>query len=260
MKLPVKLFFFLLTGAALSFAAVNLVEAGHCTVSNGLCSYSYTGGCNDSDPSDPDCSQCSGGDNYPDGSPCGAGGNFCSGNSCVNIQNRCQGGSCVPNTEGHNQSACNNGLGCSAPPPPAPPGPTPTPAPPPPGSITCYRCVNGNAYCENYNTTNSSCSSDCSACAAQNPPPPPGAPPPNTPAQPAAPPMCPLPTQVQNIKVDCPYCAHPDGCYRPTDTVQCLSQAQQQETRNLNFNAVCYTAQGNPAESILISQNRCPLY
>ncbi|TSC90230.1 MAG: hypothetical protein G01um10145_334 [Microgenomates group bacterium Gr01-1014_5] len=53
---------------------------------------------------------------------------------------------------------------------------------------------------------------------------------------------------------------HPDGCARPDDTVQCLSSNQQKEMRNRGFNAACYTTTGNPAESVKISENRCPLY
>jgi len=53
---------------------------------------------------------------------------------------------------------------------------------------------------------------------------------------------------------------HPDGCARPDDTVQCLSSDQQKEMRNRGLNAACYTKTGNPAESVKISENRCPLY
>jgi hypothetical protein len=50
--------------------------------------------------------------------------------------------------------------------------------------------------------------------------------------------------------------SHPDGCARATDTVQCLDDTQKKEARNLGFNAVCYS-NGNPAESIKVSENRC---
>ena len=58
----------------------------------------------------------------------------------------------------------------------------------------------------------------------------------------------------------CTPATHPDGCARPDDTVQCLSSDQQKEMRNRGLNAACYTKTGNPAESVKISENRCPLY
>jgi len=54
----------------------------------------------------------------------------------------------------------------------------------------------------------------------------------------------------------CTPATHPDGCARVSDTVQCLDETQKQEARNIGKNAVCY-AGANPAESILISVNRC---
>lgn len=54
-----------------------------------------------------------------------------------------------------------------------------------------------------------------------------------------------------------PTASHPDGCGRSDDTVQCLDDNQKKESRNVGFNAVCYTKAGAPAESIKVSDSRC---
>ncbi len=151
------------------FFSVKEANASHCKydLSESGCTVTYNGQCDSSDPSDPNCSKCTGVELAPDGIVCATSPNTCSFSSCTatNTQTRCSAGKCS-NSQivEHPWSVCSdNRSTCTAP---------PSPSPSPPGQEDCYSCIGGaGGYCRNDGVTTGTCATNCSACQGSTPTP-----------------------------------------------------------------------------------------